>query len=308
MAAAFLGFIPGVGAMYNGQFFKGFIHVVVFAVLIGLADHYSIFALFIAAWVFYQSFDAYHTAMALRDGQPVPDPFGLNEVGNWLNMGTYLRNSGQPQAGPGAGGVAACSPPPVEGQPLPPGQQPPQPGPHQTPVQLSARLLLGKQSAYWSHCADRHGADVPDRGDAVRLPVDFDRAGCLADRPPHRRKPRRRQMNSYIMIRRLRGPAFLLLVGVLALLNQANILSWGRSWPLFLILAGVLKLAERAVLAAGGYPVMPYPGTQYPGTQYPGAPDPRSSTGYGPYPGQPEAFIAPSHQSDLNKEEEGGGK
>ena len=52
-------------------------------------------------------------------------------------------------------------------------------------------------------------------------------------------------MNSYFMIRRLRGPAFLLLVGVLALLDQAGIIGWGRSWPFFLILAGVLKLAER---------------------------------------------------------------
>ena len=52
-------------------------------------------------------------------------------------------------------------------------------------------------------------------------------------------------MNRYILIRRLRGPAFLLLVGVIALLNQMDILSWGHAWPLFLILAGVLLLAER---------------------------------------------------------------
>ena len=35
-AAAVLGLIPGVGAMYNGQFFKGLIHVVIFAVLISI--------------------------------------------------------------------------------------------------------------------------------------------------------------------------------------------------------------------------------------------------------------------------------
>jgi len=34
--AAILGFIPGVGAMYNGQFIKGFIHVMVFVTLIWL--------------------------------------------------------------------------------------------------------------------------------------------------------------------------------------------------------------------------------------------------------------------------------
>jgi hypothetical protein len=73
------------------------------------------------------------------------------------------------------------------------------------------------------------------------------------------------------LIRRLRGPAFLLLVGVIALLNQADILSWGHAWPLFLILAGVLLLAERAALATEGYP--PYPGTYpgYPAETYPPA-------------------------------------
>ncbi|MGA2084186.1 MAG: B-box zinc finger protein [Terracidiphilus sp.] len=132
-AAAVLGLIPGVGAMYNGQFFKGFIHVVVFAVLISITDHYPIFGLFIAAWILYQSFDAFHTAKALREGQPVPDPFGLNEVGNWLNLGMRVRTMGQPGAGP----------PPVN--PGPPGQgpagpatgsyQPPYAGPYQPPYQ-----------------------------------------------------------------------------------------------------------------------------------------------------------------------------
>lgn len=72
-------------------------------------------------------------------------------------------------------------------------------------------------------------------------------------------------MSRYILIRRLRGPAFLLLVGVIALLNQADILSWGHAWPLFLILAGVLLLAERAAFASDGY-------TTYPGVPYTGAP------------------------------------
>ncbi len=59
-------------------------------------------------------------------------------------------------------------------------------------------------------------------------------------------------MSRYILIRRLRGPAFLLLVGVNALLAQAHILGWGHSWPFYLILAGLLLLAERAALAVGG--------------------------------------------------------
>ena len=47
--AAVLGVIPGVGAMYNGQFVKGFIHVVVFAILVSITDYYGIFGIFIAA-------------------------------------------------------------------------------------------------------------------------------------------------------------------------------------------------------------------------------------------------------------------
>jgi TM2 domain-containing membrane protein YozV len=117
-AAAWLGLIPGVGAMYNSQFLKGFIHVVVFAVLISLADYYPIFGLFIAAWILYQSFEAYQTAKALRDGLPLPDPFGLNEVGSWLNLGSRPRNSGQVSAVPPTAGYQP--PPPYQAPFSPP--------------------------------------------------------------------------------------------------------------------------------------------------------------------------------------------
>ncbi|MGA3263082.1 MAG: DUF5668 domain-containing protein [Terracidiphilus sp.] len=101
-------------------------------------------------------------------------------------------------------------------------------------------------------------------------------------------------MNRYIMIRRLRAPAFLLLIGALALLSQAHILGWSKSWPLLLILAGVLLLAERAALAAeGGYP------------PYPGAIDPRAATGVPPYSGQPTAIVAGDPQN-IGKDHEGG--
>lgn len=66
-------------------------------------------------------------------------------------------------------------------------------------------------------------------------------------------------MNRYILIHRLTGPAILLLIGVLALLHQADIISsfWHLFWPLLLILIGVIKLAERAALAGEGYPQVP---------------------------------------------------
>ena len=66
-------------------------------------------------------------------------------------------------------------------------------------------------------------------------------------------------MNRYMIVCRLRWPALLLLTGVIALLDQMDVLSWGRAWPLYLILLGVLALAERAALAAEPTPpVNPY--------------------------------------------------
>jgi TM2 domain-containing membrane protein YozV len=119
-AAAVLGLIPGVGAMYNGQFFKGLIHVVIFAVLVSLAGNVNgIFGIFIGAWVLYQSFEAYHTAVALRNGTPLPDPLGLNEVGNWLNLGSRPSMPPQPPGAPAAGvdpTQAEAGTPPPEGQ------------------------------------------------------------------------------------------------------------------------------------------------------------------------------------------------
>lgn len=54
-------------------------------------------------------------------------------------------------------------------------------------------------------------------------------------------------MNRWYQIRRLRGAVILILVGVLALLNQWHVLRWGTSWPLFLIALGLLLLVERAM-------------------------------------------------------------
>ncbi len=66
-------------------------------------------------------------------------------------------------------------------------------------------------------------------------------------------------MSRYILIRRLRGPAILLLIGTLALLHQLGAIPyfWRLFWPLLLITLGLLLLAERAALASEGYPIFP---------------------------------------------------
>jgi hypothetical protein len=70
-------------------------------------------------------------------------------------------------------------------------------------------------------------------------------------------------MNTYIFIHRIKGPAMLLVFGITALLNEWDIISFGRSWPLYLIVLGVLQLAERAAWSQYQQ--------QYVQGQYPGA-------------------------------------
>jgi hypothetical protein len=103
-------------------------------------------------------------------------------------------------------------------------------------------------------------------------------------------------MNRYMIVCRLRWPAMLLLTGVIALLDQMDLMSWGRAWPLYLILFGVLALAERAALAA--QPVPPqqpnYPyAAGYPEAGYANPPysNPgNGNPGYAGYPPQPGAY------------------
>jgi len=74
-----LGLIPGVGAIYNGQYVKGLIHVIVLGVLIsilssgGAGGFEPLFGLLIALWFFYMAFEAYHTAARRLRGQPVDE-------------------------------------------------------------------------------------------------------------------------------------------------------------------------------------------------------------------------------------------
>ncbi|MGD0680898.1 MAG: DUF5668 domain-containing protein [Terracidiphilus sp.] len=111
-------------------------------------------------------------------------------------------------------------------------------------------------------------------------------------------------MSHYIMIRRLRGPAILLLIGGVWLLHATGVINhpWSWFWPLLLILIGVFMLAERAALAAeDGYPVWPYPGQPYPGANpgpIPGVMPPSS-------PAENSATVSASSQ-EYEKNSQGG--
>jgi hypothetical protein len=80
-----LGFIPGVGAIYNGQIFKAMVQVLIFGSLIALGDRVhspldTIFGLGAAAFYFYMVIDSYQTAKAKQLGKPAPEWFGLGDM------------------------------------------------------------------------------------------------------------------------------------------------------------------------------------------------------------------------------------
>jgi len=110
-------------------------------------------------------------------------------------------------------------------------------------------------------------------------------------------------MNRYILIRRLRWPAILMLLGIIALLHQLGAIEhfWHMFIPLLLILLGVLMLAERAMLAADGGIFPPYPGNPYGG---PGNP----VTGQPPVPPSPvsETSIVPARTTPFENDPDGG--
>lgn len=77
--AFILGWIPGVGAIYNGQYIKGLVHALVFGLLVSLADSNGhnasgpFLGIMLAAFVFYMAFEAYHTAKKRQMGIPTAE-------------------------------------------------------------------------------------------------------------------------------------------------------------------------------------------------------------------------------------------
>lgn len=77
-----LGFVPGLGAIYNGQYVKGLIHVILFGLLMTIATNLehgleALFVPLIAAFYLYMPIEAVRTAQALRRGEKVDEMSGF---------------------------------------------------------------------------------------------------------------------------------------------------------------------------------------------------------------------------------------
>jgi len=293
--AALLGFIPGVGAMYNGQYAKGVVHLIIFAVLVSLADEHGIFGMFVAGWVFYQVFEAYGTAKARRDGTPLPNPFGLNDLGERLGFNKSWA-TGAPAAPPVADAyvppAGAYTPPPTNNPYTPPAAAavPPQQAPWDAPswssyapppvnpymtnppafdpnppfpaprnrfptgaiwlIGLGVVFLIGNAHIF--------------RGFPVHILLPFFLIGLGVWIFIHKMTATGTTLaddgTAFYRMRlfsALRGSVWVILVGVMFLLSNFGILSWGRSWPLFIIVAGLMTFFERTAYSsatAPGYP------------------------------------------------------
>jgi len=78
--AFLLGLIPGLGAIYNGEYNKALIHIVVFAaIIVGLSSDIGAgptvaLSFVLAGFVLYMAMDAMRTVKARNAGQPLQDP------------------------------------------------------------------------------------------------------------------------------------------------------------------------------------------------------------------------------------------
>lgn len=191
--------------MYNGQFIKGMIHVLIFVILVGISKNHDVFGIFVVAWIAYQVFDSYQTAKARRHGLPLPDPFGLNDLGSKLGIPS-----------PPMHGFTGTSVPPIP--PVPP--VPPPPGAGFPPV------------AGFTDVPYTNVPPVPPPPGMVPPPPGFN---PMMGPPPFRR---REPIGAMILI----GLGLLFLLNTLDIFHFDWI---GRLWPLLIIALGAALFIRR---------------------------------------------------------------
>lgn len=248
--AAVLGFIPGVGAMYNGQFMKGFIHVMAFVCMIWMSTRFGpIMIPVFFAYFFYLVFDAYKTAHAIELGQPLPDPFGFERMFG-------------PTIHPGSRAAAAA----ISGAAVPPGSAgfvpaiPASEGRYRSSVPTGAVILIVLGVLFllhtvglWEFGIDRFWPIILIGFGAWLFAKRWGLLGadptvCTCDR---------------CKMRHIMWPSIMITVGVLFLMDNLGGPSFERTWPLILLVIGAVKLLQSNASDAGHIgpppPVLPPP-------------------------------------------------
>jgi cell wall-active antibiotic response 4TMS protein YvqF/B-box zinc finger protein len=261
VAGILAGFFPfGVGAVYTGQYAKGLAHLVTFTLLVWGADVIhnggmdTILGLGIAFFYVYQIVDAVRSAQAIRMGQAPPDPFGLAHAFGSAEV-FHERSASSRVAAPfaqpnvGQANVGQSN----AGQPYYAAPQPVEPPAATSKAPTAAVVLIGLGLLFLLHTTNLWYFNV-DRlwpliliglgGWLLYRKITCTSGGYRRDGRPYR-------------TRGLIGPAVLITVGLLSLIESYNGPGWDRTWPLLLLVIGVVKLVDRTNPQAQPLPPMP---------------------------------------------------
>ena len=254
VAGILAGFFPfGVGAVYCSQYTKGLSYLVITVLLI-VAQSSDIpwyMHLFLGVGMgffwFYQIIDAVRTAKAMQMGEPAPDPFGL-------------------------GAMFGSSPSPT---PAIPGTK------TDTKIPVAAIILIGlgvlflintafdfSLHRYWPIILIVLGVYLFAKHWGL---LGTYQPGCVCER---------------CRTRKLMGPAMLVTIGILFLLDNVSRIDFGKTWPAILLVIGVVKLMQSNASDSGHIGPLP------PGSGYPPTPPPPTT-----FQGMPQNPPAPPSQS-----------
>jgi hypothetical protein len=267
--------------MYNGQYAKGIVHLMVFAVLVSLAsDVNGIFGLFIAGWICYMVIEAHHTACARRDGTPLPNPFGLNDLSERLGFGKAWPG-GAPNTTPTDANAAATPQEPSASHPYAPPvtpyapayappftypYDPPVPPVSATPPHADVNVSSGRRfpsGAIWlivlgllflvGDTGFFHVVHHRFFGPILLIGVGVWMFVRTMISTGHGFENDGSAYYQWRLARAVRISFWVILTGILWLFDVLSIVSWSRSWPLFLIAGGVMLLYKRTLNRGYGF-------------------------------------------------------
>jgi len=256
VAGILAGFFPfGVGAVYCSQYAKGLSHLVIMVLLIiGVSSDvpwymHMFLGLGIGFFYVYQIIDAVRTARALQLGEPAPDPFGLGSM-----FGS------NPSPSPAIPGTKTDAKIPVAAVIL---------------IGLGVLFLINTAfdfslHRYWPVILIVLGVYLFAKHWGL---LGTYQPGCVCER---------------CRTRKLMGPAMLVTIGILFLLDNVSRIDFGKTWPAILLVIGVVKLMQGNASDSGhvgplppgstGYPPTPPPPTTFQDTpQNPPTPPPSQS-------------------------------
>ncbi|MFZ0289360.1 MAG: DUF5668 domain-containing protein [Candidatus Sulfotelmatobacter sp.] len=232
VAGILAGFFPfGVGAVYCSQYAKGLAHLLIFGLLIFGSDHAgswdALFGIGIAFFYVYQIIDAVRTAHALQAGQPAPDPFGLAQA---FSMGEKSETKNIPT-------VAIIL------------------------IGLGVLFLLHTMNI-WEFGLDRFWPIILIALGGWMFARQWGMlgvhpAGCTCATCRVRKAVGMNCRCDRCRMRKIMGPAILVTIGTLLLLQSLNVASFERTWPAILLVVGIVKLLQSSASSAGHIGLLP---------------------------------------------------